>query len=157
MSAFVVGREHIRFLVSAARSSRIVRYSKFSYYWSGKLHELPRHDRDAASKVGQLLWNENILSVQGRYPDCVGKPENMPGPVDEIFIYAHSRDWNESGLEPIQVLKACNCYEYQSCEHDGWETSEAKAFIDALRAAAVRALPGYDDAQWMVEASQEVR
>ena len=157
MSAFVVGREHIRFLVSAARSPRIVQYAPFSYYWNGQRHQLPMNDREAAAKAGQLLWNENIRSVEGRYPDCVGKPENMPGPVDEVFIYAHSRDWT-GNLEPVQVLKACNCYEYQSCEHEGWKTSEARAFIEALRSEAIRALPGYETAQWEVrEAREEVR
>jgi len=37
---------------------------------------------------------------------------------------------------------------YQSCEHDGWESSKAKAIVDALRSSAWHALPGYEDAAW---------
>jgi hypothetical protein len=51
-------------------------------------------------------------------------------------------------FEALQVLKACACYAYQSCEHSGWEASEAHAFIQALKDKAVRTLPGYGDAVW---------
>ena len=61
-----------------------------------------------------------------------------------------------TSLRPIDVIKACHCQEYQSCEHDGWETSTAKAIVDAIEGAASRALPGYDDAPWEIKAKQEV-
>ena len=48
----------------------------------------------------------------------------------------------------VQVIKACNCLDYQSCEHDGWEASEAKSFLDSLISAACHRLPGYDAAEW---------
>lgn len=154
MSAYVVSRDHIRFLVAAARSHRIVRQYGMYWYHDGKSNKLDAHDRDQASHIGQMLWDENIKSINARYPDTVGKLDNMPGPVDETFIYAHSADWPRE-ITPVQVLKACNGYEYQACEHDGWKDSEAHAFIEALKNAAVRALPGYEEADW--EMSLEVR
>ena len=34
-------------------------------------------DHAQAARVGQLLWDENVHSVQHRYPDC----DDLPGPV----------------------------------------------------------------------------
>jgi len=147
MSAYVVDRGHIRYLVTAMLSTRINRYPPFSWWWDGERRTLAAMNRDEASRIGQMLWDENIRSVQGRYPDCKGKPESMPGPIDEVFIYAHSMNHHGSP-DPVQVLKACDCYEYQSCEHSEWESSQAKAIIDTLRRHAWQALPGYEDAAW---------
>jgi hypothetical protein len=46
------------------------------------------------------------------------------------------------------VLKAIDCYRYQSCEHPGWASSEAQQFCLALQALAINHLPGYDQAPW---------
>jgi len=39
----------------------------------------------------------------------------------------------ESEATIEQVLGAISCYEYQSCESVGWETSWSKQFMDSLR------------------------
>ena len=148
MSAYIVDRDHIRYLISAALSPSLDRYPPFSWYHDGARHTLPRCDRDRASQVGQMLWNENIKSIEGRYPGTEGKPENMPGKCDGMLIYCHSYGNWPGVIDPVQVLKAIDCYQYQSCEHEEWEASEAHAFIAALRAAAISALPGYETAAW---------
>jgi len=54
--------------------------------------------------------------------------------------------------DPLVVLKAIACLEYQSCEHPGWLDSEARVFCQALRRVAITALPGYSAAQgWLIE------
>lgn len=147
MSAYMVDRDHVRFLVSAARLYAR-KGSRFGWYFDGKWTYLDPINRDEASALGQLLWNANLKSINARYPDTVGKPENAPGPVDETFIYAHSKDWPFDMVAAVQVLKSISCLEYQSCEFDGWEASEARAVCKALENAAINALPGYDDAEW---------
>ena len=47
-----------------------------------------------------------------------------------------------------EVLKATDCYEYQSCEHPEWPSSNAHDFIQALRKDAWRLLEGYEEAPW---------
>ena len=37
---------------------------------------------------------------------------------------------------------------HQACEHEGWDTSEAHTFVDALRRHASTRFPGYDAAEW---------
>ncbi|MGH3857934.1 MAG: hypothetical protein ACRDR6_31490, partial [Pseudonocardiaceae bacterium] len=54
--------------------------------------------------------------------------------------------------DPLVVLKAIACRQYQSCEHPGWLDSEARVFCQALRAVTIPALPGYHQAPgWPIE------
>jgi len=153
MSAYVVDREHIVYLVKAAMSRRIVTYSPFSWYHGespiqkDKHHQLHSDDLDEIERVANMLWQENIRSILYRYDDCT--MSNMPGPVGEDYRITRD-DFRRSAIEidPVQVLKSCNCYTYQACEHPNWQTSEAHSFIESLEGDATRALPGYEEAEW---------
>ena len=63
-------------------------------------------------------------------------------------LYVYRRSGHPA--DPVAVLKALDCYEYQACEDGGWEASEALAFCEALRHRAVGRLPGYEAAPWEV-------
>jgi hypothetical protein len=39
---------------------------------------------------------------------------------------------------------------YQSCEHPGWEESEARKFCQQLTEGAIARLPGYEAAAWEI-------
>lgn len=149
MSAYMVDREVINYIVSAAIAHSDSAYG-FTWYHDGQLHKLTRCDRDRASEVGQMLWDANLKSIHARYPDTVANPDNIPGVIGETYIYAHSRDWGAGTVhfESVQTIKSVRCLMYQSCEYEGWEGSEAKAFLDALIVAAYSWLPGYDKAEW---------
>ena len=97
---------------------------------------------ETAGQVGAMLMAENRRSVNHRYDETQEEApyvfEKLPGRPD-----------------PIIVLKAISCYEYQSCEHPEWEESEAHAFCEALRHRMIAALPGYDDADaWEITDSR---
>lgn len=95
-----------------------------------------------------MLWDANVASVQHRYPTC--KRDDLPGVIGERYEFRGPLPcWNlRHDLVAGAVLKACDCYSYQSCERDDWEASEAHAFIDSLRNAAWRSLPSYETAPW---------
>lgn len=148
MSAYVVDRDHVRYLVTAATSRRLhPGHSGLCLRWrhNGTWEELHYSTPKREAEVGQMLWDECIASVLHRYSDC--DRSEMPGPIGEDFAYSTHKPWHAS-IDPVQVLKACDCYEYQSCEHPGWPESSASAFIESLRTAAWQALPGYEDANW---------
>lgn len=124
---------------------------------------------ETAGRVGAMLWSENARSVSFRYDG--ESYDTLPGPCDfdEMALASYTyvdpsrlpiqrrRAMLAEGfrflpVEPVAVLKACDGYEYQSCEHPGWATSEACAFLDALRRRMIRALPGYESASWEVTA-----
>ena len=147
MSAYIVSRGHIRFLVEAALQLRPEHCSDVGlrrYYHAGESHDV---NELTANALGLMLWNECRASVRARYPG--ERDSALPGPVLDgpRCGYAHEFGWSLR-IDPVQVLKAVACYEYQSCEHAAWVTSAAFAFCDALRCHAIRCLPGYDDAAW---------
>ena len=159
MSAYVVDRKHIWYLVNAATHRAITQehFCTLRWFWNvdrdGGTYEsaeLNVADYRRASEVGQMLWDENVKSVRYRYPDCT---DDLPGPIGCDYQYGshEHHPWHDCPT-PVGVLKACDGYEYQACEHPEWETSEAHAFINALRRRAIHALPGYDEAAWEVAA-----
>ena len=146
MSAYIVDRETIQYLVQSGLEAAFQHHQghKMRWYHDGESHWLD--DRNA-SDVGQMLWDENIASVAYRYSDS--RHEGLPGPANESgYVYFHEDTTVGYIWKPAQILKATDCYEYQSCEHPGWWSSSAKAFIDVLRKLAWTRVAGYEDAQW---------
>jgi hypothetical protein len=151
MSAYMVERNHIRYLLDAAMSPCVHGHYDHAHRWfhNGTWHELGFGDFERAAQVGQMLWDENRKSTHARYPDTIEDFSNAPGPCEESFLYDQHRAASHYEVYDLaQVLKSCDCFEYQACEHDGWKESEAHAFIMALRSAAWHALPGYENAVW---------
>lgn len=166
MSAFIVDKAHINALVHAALrghgADRGLRWYDLDtdQLWSDcgsadeyfRLVQVHTHEatHETANQVGRMLWLENLASVAARYPhDASGE---RPGPYDltDEAISAYTYDRSTPYYEPVQVLKALACYEYQSCEHPGWKRSEARRFCEALRHKMINALPGYDAADWEI-------
>lgn len=169
MSAFVVTTAHIDLLVKAALQTSIGPYG-YRFIWFAKdpdgLDDDPNdaqasdgfaegapwgslawYDENRrelttanAEEVGAMLLAENMRSVNHRYAD------------DEIEPVYQFRSTPDPRFDPVKVLKAIDGYAYQSCEHQGWQRSEAKRFIEALQARMISRLDGYDDAStWGVE------
>ena len=141
MSAFIVDRGHIRFLIDAGLRLPARLYEDNTLSWRDR--ELTR---ETASAVGLMLWEECRRSVAYRYHD---EPDaDLPGPCEDgpRFGYVHTPCTKK--IDPVEVLKAIDCYSYQSCEHPEWEASEAHAFCASLRSCAISCLPGYEKAPW---------
>ena len=124
MSAFMCSDAHISALVNAAVEYEI---------------GLPVNAADPDAQF-RMLVTENVKSLEARY----GKPaalEDAPGP---------HRFTRGPALPALYVMKLAQSYRYQSCEHDGWETSKAKRWIANLISGLIYELPGYDAAPWSI-------
>lgn len=162
MSAYICDRDHIVYLIEAALSHEIGRSGggTFSWYHRGAPNSADRHKQlgggeyERAAEIANMLWMENIKSVSHRYPG--ESSATLPGPIDENFVIEPGDFRVFRRIRPIQVLKACKCYAYQSCEHPEWEQSEAYAFIESLKESAIASLPGYEDAEWGAPAGKAV-
>jgi hypothetical protein len=148
MSCFMVSDEHLCLLVQAGRDmTRQKRHGNMSWYWKRHPEDstMQRSELDtlqeSADRVVRLLWQENCQSVAFRYADSSHLEEMLP---DDAPSYRQAID--ASMMQPVWIMKAIQCYRYQSCEHPGWEQSEAFAYCAALEQAMIHALPGYDDA-----------
>lgn len=169
MSAYVVDQVHIDLLVNAGLrgpSDRTVSpgnaWRDLSWYdlpsadlrslpWSETHHHLRRLDFTTADAVGAMLWTENMASVAYRYNDA----EDMPGPIGLTAADGLTYRWKDPGyrMTAVEALQALAGYEYQSCEHPGWETSQAHSYCEALRHSLINALPGIENAPWTWSAS----
>jgi len=129
MSAFIVCDEHISAMLQAA----MPRYpgDGSSYYWNNE-----RHSLSGNYAIGQKLVDENYRSVNYRYDE-----DEEPRQFEYVPIRRY---------EAVEIIKACHCYEYQSCETPGWQETEAYAIVKALTRLATYKLPGYGDAQWEI-------
>lgn len=147
MSAYMVDRHHIRYLIEAAKSEVICSHGDFRWRHNGQSHRIT--DEVA---LANMLWGENRKSIEYRYPDTIDHPEDSPGEIGETFVFIEDNfpDMRWLKFDPVQVMASCDCYSYQSCEHPGWEESEAKAFIDSLIGYVRRRVQGYDEAIWGV-------
>ena len=151
MSAYLEHKSHIDALVQAALD--VHKRHHFPLGWfhpspdqatslqeiADLRHEIsPLSDADAINRVGQMLWDENARSVSTRYAEDVS-----PG---QYTFRRPKRTFTQ-----VDILKAVDGYEYQSCEHHEWKASEAYAFCAALRRAYICLLPGYGESDaWCV-------
>ena len=151
MSAFVVSKAHIDSIVQAAKTCN-AGYRRGSLTFRGQTV-----DTTTGNALGRELWQENVASVLYLYPHDT--MDTMPGPrgMDhESILSYHCPVFATKPFLAVAALKALDCYEYQSCEHPGWETSEAREFVERMRGCLIGMLPGYDDAPWEIVAETRV-
>lgn len=139
MSAFMVSHESIDVVLSFALYGAP---GDHGLRWYGDTDDgtmalLGRLDSSNVDEVGCMLLAENRASVNYRYSE-----DELD--IVELYRFTH-RSYAPTAVE---VLKACACVEYQSCEHPGWRASSARFFLDAVRDKATAHLPGYSDAPW---------
>lgn len=145
MSTFSVTTVHIDSLLSAGLAFCTERNPLTWHYPPPTAGEPATVGREralspaTAGRVGAMLLAENARSVNHRNDEDDWEPvylfHPLPGTPD-----------------PLVVLKAITCLEYQSCEHDRWLDSEARVFCQALRRVAITKLPGYSGAEgWPIE------
>ena len=151
MSAFIVDAGHIDYLVAAVRHYRMTSASGTPATpaattatrptgWGGDTTDLYYMSE---TELGRELLRENLASVAHRYgedlsPDELGSPE------------AYEYRATKLALSPVQILKAAQCLEYQSCEHPDWADSLACNILARLTSEATRRLPGMDSALWAI-------
>lgn len=82
-------------------------------------------------ELGRMLWRECLASVAYRYPDdSDGERPGPPGFRDaDVGTYTYTP---APVLTDGALAKTLGCYRYQSCEHPGWNDSEAGKLTAAL-------------------------
>lgn len=135
MSAFIVDDMHINAIVTYAIDHRLD-------YYSADAKTRIAITSDNAEAVGRILMDENVRSVCARYSE-VADDEKSAGAT-----YSFKRF--PVPLTSIEIIKACDCLAYQSCETDNWEESLAWNIINAIKGSAVHGIGGYEAAPWEI-------
>jgi len=135
MSAFILSDYHLSLLGRAASAI-------------GLPNPLTDFDEDMAKTMTRILYAENARSVRYRYPQ-----DMLPLTWEVVFDVRALQE----PLHTAQILKACSCYVYQSCETDDYHTTEAAGIIRRIFAAFLppgyddaRQVPGYEEADWVL-------
>lgn len=144
MSAFLVSDAHIDALVTVALFG-VAEKTAASGNWHGPYVGNPARPVDVhnANRVGEMLIRENEASIKARYPS-----DKTPPAPD--YVYPFHR-LPVPAISAVAALKLLDCYEYQACEHTGWESSAAKRFCNHLQGRLISCLPGYDAAPWAID------
>lgn len=124
MSAFLVSYNHLNTVVS----------------WAA-IHIMHMPTCEELDKIGRLLWAENYISVDTRYPD-----DDMTDQWCELYCHRPTKPT----ISAIEFIKLVDCLEYQSCEHKGWSESKAKKLLDDWRHSALRQYGPYSAAKWAI-------
>lgn len=115
-------------------------------------------DRKDSFEMAQELINENYASVNCRYR------EN-----DKPHKQAFDNSWIKrvDDLKPVDMITIARCYEYQACEHEEYESSEAAKITKTVISKAYQLggfselteshkLPGADKAPWGLNDNSEI-
>lgn len=140
MSAFIQSKDHIDLLVTAAIDRDLRWFTDDRPRTSDKTYrEVIRNAKEVGGDaIGSMLVAANVQSVSYRYSDS----DDLPGPVDAYYGRPFKYERVTSYVSVGTLLNAVAGYEYQSCEHDEWEVSEARFFCTALREALCREVTG---------------
>lgn len=103
-------------------------------HWSVLAERIARNDERTPEEIFTILAQTNKDSIDCRYAEGIaGDPDYMydhTDPFDGGYKAHQDTDWS-----PEEIAVMMSCYDYQSCEHEGWETSEAYRLIMAQFAA----------------------
>lgn len=143
MSAFQVSDKHISAIVTAIQSGRCGAYVRIpNPYPDAPEGGAIRADNVDYTSLGQYLADVNHESVSYRYSH---RPEMHAAPD-----FQFDTRYRAAPLPPIAIIKATECYRYQSSEHPGWKDSPADQLTQALISEQISKLPGYDAAAWEI-------
>ena len=155
MSAYIVDRGTIAYLVEAGRHFDTARspmrwgqanIRAFSGSYGAQAALVPNQLNP--EEVGQMLWDENIRSIESRYPDTRASKDYPGAPCGDSLRYSEHRVPPGATFTVPQVIMTAKCFAYQSCETDDWERSEAYSYIEELKSLAVESLAGDEGTEW---------
>lgn len=148
MSAHMVNKEHIDYLLSASMptgtrpacrwfdvdpATNVPEGSYQRGNWRGpdSFSWYREHNRelrlDTADRVGSILMAENRRSVDHRY-DVTD--------IEDFYTFNEVR----GPFDLRRVLDACRGYRYQACEHPEWWQSEARQIIESIKELQIHRL-----------------
>lgn len=134
MSAYIVSPKHIDALLNFAnRDSDHTRVT----LTDGRV--LRFNQVDDLDFAAELLTRQNYASVNHRYEKDTPVPAASFSLLRQVYT-------------PGEILVACDGYDYQACETEGYFESDAAKIVNAVRRCAICSLPEYRAAKtWSID------
>lgn len=133
MSAFICTNKHINTIVSYG-----VHHDASVYLEGPSGRKYLEFFKKDPVQIFNILTKANVDSVNHRYSECEVPAKDKFKAEAVAFI------------SPVQIIKLCDCFDYQSNEVDNYEDTVAANIIQSIRARAIDNLPGYKDALWSI-------
>ena len=154
MSAFMCSDDHIRVLAIAATygTGREAVYT--ARRDAQQIEEVRRYKPQSADArpvrlAARTLVLANAAALRDRYGsahDRFGDAVDETGAGPEIAEADVAR--LAPHLTPACIAKLVACYQYQACDWEGFQGSDAERLTWNALERAMRCLPGYDAAPW---------
>ncbi len=135
MSAYLCGPKTIATIVEWEQNSDRPGFLAKPAYYGGTNEDKP------GIFFRELLLRQNLRSLHARYPRKV--EELTP---DEWEVYRNTPAVN--GLGIVDMLKCVQCWQYQSCETEDYQDTQAWKYSHYVLSALISRLPGYEKAVW---------
>lgn len=134
MSAFMCTDEHI---------SAIIEYGALvgcAMYPNG----LPSVSFKGNEKfLAQELKNANIRSLNERYDEELT--------LEKVrFVQRAESEWAAFPYDAVQIVKLCDSFNYQACEVNDYESTDAYRIVQTVKDWAARRVDGYEEAAWAI-------
>lgn len=102
---------------------------------------------DNLNEAVKTLAQANLGSLDYRYPDHADKLVNQVH-VEECEKAAFDMAFEPVKTSPIQMIKHAQCFDYQSCEVNNWNGTEAAGMLRNIISSSISKLDGYSEAEW---------
>jgi hypothetical protein len=89
------------------------------------------------------------LAAELYLANCTAYRERYGEDPSENYIFTMRPEVH--AMPAVQVLKACNCFEYQASSWSEYQGSVAQRAIERIRDHAITYVPGYRAAAWTLE------
>lgn len=109
------------------------------------------------TQLGRELLLENIKSFAACYR-VARRPRgsDMRNEMAHSLVMARGYTFTRRIAHRAAVAKIARFYDYQACEHPGYETSRAKAMVDLLIERYPESLPLYDKMPWGISGAADL-
>jgi len=154
MSAWIVSKHHIDVLVAGVlenggfrhRGQHVKVLAPDEVYEGSKAQWVMD-----ANELGEMLWRENHKSINYRYGQRERTPDYLYRTPKAYQVQDLSWSPVRTIVDPAILAKQVSCYDYQSCEHEGYYKSRAYSVMLSLAEHMLGKVEGYEDAPWGVE------
>lgn len=139
MSAFVVSHKHINTLLSWANRNQV---STVTLEQGGRIDWSQVADLQRAAEI---LLDENERSVATLYKAVSSGGQLLTEEAKITFQFETAH------LEPVAIIKACQCYDYQADNAPGYAGGDASRIVAFIQSRAIQLLPGYKQVDWEIQ------
>lgn len=126
MSAYVVSHATINAILAFAVAHK-------AYFYTAGIRGQYASAHGIAEQAGNIILAENVRAVNHRYSEAEAAESLRYNPRVPV-------------PRPVEALKLIGCVEYQLAEPDDHKRTEAWELLQAVKDAAIRVLPGYEEA-----------